>query len=80
MKPNLIFIFLLVNSISFSICVVQNWNFDSSAKDLLSSSDTASLSIKVIEEKNDNLYVKLYKYIAKRKWSSCISKIFDCFL
>ena len=51
MKPNLIFIFLLVNSISFSICVVQNWNFDSSAKDLLSSSDTASLSIKVIEEK-----------------------------
>ena len=65
MKHNLIFIFLLLNSIFFSYCVVQNWNFDNSAKDLLSASDTASLSIKVIEETTDNLYVKLYKYLAK---------------
>ena len=65
MKQNLIFIFLLLNSISISICVVQNWNFANSTKDLLSTSDTASLSIKVIEETTDSLYVKLYKYLAK---------------
>ena len=65
MKYNLIFIFILLNSIFFSICVVQNWNFESSAIDLLSASDTATLSIPVIEESYDNLYVKLYKYLAK---------------
>ena len=65
MKQNLIFIFLLLNSISISICVVQNWNFANSTKDLLSASDTASLSIKVLEETTDSLYVKLYKYLAK---------------
>ena len=65
MKHNLIFLFALLNSIFFSICVVQNWNFDRSAIDLLSASDTATLSIPVIEETYDNLYVKLYKYLAK---------------
>ena len=63
MKQNLIIIFLLLNSIFFSICVVQNWNFANSAKDLLSSSDYHS--IKVLEETKDGLYVKLYKYLAK---------------
>ena len=65
MKHNLIFIFVLLNSIFFSICVVQNWNFDNSAIDLLSASDTATLSTPVIDETYDNLYVKLYKYLAK---------------
>ena len=64
MKHNLIFIFLLLNSIFFSICVVQNWNFEESAIDLLSNSTYQS--IKVIDETNsDGLTVKLYKYIAK---------------
>ena len=65
MKHNLIFIFALLNLISFSNCVIQNWNFDNSAIDLLSASDTATLSTPVIEETYDNLYVKLYKYLAK---------------
>ena len=65
MKHNLIFIFALLNLISFSNCVIQNWNFDNSAIDLLSASDTATLSIRVIEETIDSLYVKLYKYLAK---------------
>ena len=64
MKHNLIFIFALLNSIFFSICVVQNWNFEESAIDLLSNSTYQS--IKVIDETNsDGLTVKLYKYIAK---------------
>ena len=64
MKHNLIFIFVLLNSIFFSICVVQNWNFNNSAIDLLSASDP--LSLPVIEETNsDGLFVKLYKYLAK---------------
>ena len=65
MKHNLIFIFVLLNLIFFSVCVVQNWNFRNSAKDLLSASDTATLSTPVIEETTDSLYVKLDKYLAK---------------
>ena len=65
MKQNIIFILVFLNSIFFSISYVQNWNFQNSAIDLLSASDTASVSIKVLEETKDNLYVKLYKYIAK---------------
>ena len=67
MKNNLIFILLFLNSILISICVVHNWNFDESAINLLSESD--SVSIKVIDETKtidkDKLRVKLYKYIAK---------------
>lgn len=65
MKKNLIFILLFINSIIISICIVQNWNFQNSAIDLLSESDTASISIKVIDETTNNLHVKLYKYLAK---------------
>ena len=65
MKQNIIFILLFLNSLFISISIVHNWNFDNSAIDLLSASDTAFASIKVIEETKDNLYVKLYKYIAK---------------
>ena len=63
MKNNLIFILLLLNSILISICVVHNWNFDESAINLLSESD--SVSIKVIDETTNKLRVKLYKYIAR---------------
>ena len=65
MKKNLIFILLFINSLLISICVVQNWNFQNSAIDLLSESDTASISIEVIDETTNNLHVKLYKYLAK---------------
>ena len=63
MKHNLILIFVLLNLIFFSVCVVQNWNFGNSARNLLSTSTYQS--IKVIEETTDSLSVKLYKYIAK---------------
>ena len=44
--------------------VVQQWNFENSSRDILASKENDS--IKVLEETNsDNLYVKLYKYIAK---------------
>ena len=65
MEQNLIFILVFLNSIIISISLVQNWNFDNSAIDLLSASDTATLSFPVIEGTTDNLYVKLYKYLAK---------------
>lgn len=63
MIHNLIFVLVFLNSIFISESVVHNWNFDNSALDLLSESD--SLSFKVIEETTNDLYAKLYKYIAK---------------
>ena len=63
MIHNLIFVLVFLNSIFISESVVHNWNFYNSALDLLSESD--SLSFKVIEETTNDLYAKLYKYIAK---------------
>ena len=74
MKKNLIFILLFINSLLISICVVQNWNFQNSAIDLLSESDTASISVTVIDEIANNLHVKLYKYLAKENGSVVYKK------
>ena len=75
MKNNLIFILLFLNSILISICVVHNWNFAESAIDLLSESDTASVSIKVIDEISNKLRVRLYKQIAKENGEVVYRKI-----
>ena len=76
MKNNLIFILLFLNSILISISVVHNWNFDESAIDLLSESDTASVSIKVIDEISNKLRVRLYKQIAKENEMLYIEKFY----
>ena len=62
MKNKIIFIIVFLYSFLFSLSVVQQWNFENSSKDLLTS---GAQSIKVLEETKDKLYVKLYKYIAK---------------
>ena len=62
MRQNLIFISVFFNSIFFSFSIVQNWNFDNAAIDLLS--ESSSFSIEVLEETTLNLYVKFYKYFA----------------
>ena len=63
MKHTLIFFLVIFNSSFFVFSVVQQWNFENSSKDLLSSSEP--LSVPVLEETKDNLFVKLYKYLAK---------------
>lgn len=62
MKINLICFVIFFYSLLLSLSVVQQWNFENSSKDLLTSGEQ---SIKVLEETKDGLYVKLYKYIAK---------------
>ena len=49
MEYRLISIIIFLNILCFSFSVVQQWNFENSAKDLLSSSNSAS--IKVLEQK-----------------------------
>ena len=63
MEYRFIFLIIFLNSLFLAFSVVQQWNFDNSAIDILASSDSAS--IKVIEETTDGLFVKLYKYLAK---------------
>ena len=62
MKINLICFVIFFYSLLLSLSVVQQWNFENSSKDLLTSGEQ---SIKVLEETKDGLYAKLYKYIAK---------------
>ena len=62
MKNKIIFFVVFLYSFLFSFSVVQQWNFENSSKDLLSS---GAQSIKVLQETKDGLSVKLYKYIAK---------------
>ena len=61
MKNKIIFIIVFLYSFLFSLSVVQQWNFENSSKDLLSSGD----HIKEWSETKDGLYVKLYKKISK---------------
>ena len=61
MKNKIIFIIVFLYSFLFSLSVVQQWNFENSSKDLLSSGD----HIEEWSETKDGLYVKLYKKISK---------------
>ena len=67
MKNKFIVLIIFLNSLFFTFSIVQNWNFENSSKDLLSPS--GYVSVRVIEETTDNLYVKLFKYIGKESGS-----------
>ena len=62
MKFNLIFIIVFLNSIYFSINVVQQWNLFNSSIDLLSSA-SSTVNIKVFDESTANYTVK---------WNCCL--------
>ena len=76
MEYRFIFMIIFLNSLFFSFSIVQQWNFENSAKDLLSSGPA---SIKVLEETKDKLYVKLYKYLAIESGSVVYRKYLDVY-
>ena len=63
MKYNLTCLILSANSFFFVYCIIQEWNLENSAIDLLASSDSFSVIVK--EETKNNMHLKLYKYILK---------------
>ena len=65
MKFNLIFVNVFLDSILFSISLVQKWNFFNSTIELFSPLDTASENITVMNETKDDINIKLQKYFAK---------------
>ena len=78
MEYRFIFMIIFLNSLFFSFSIVQEWNFENSSKDLLSTSD--SNSIEVLNKKNKaNLYVKLYKYLAKENGAVVYRKYLDVY-
>ena len=79
MKFNLIFVIEFLNSIFFSISLVQQWNFFNSSIDLLSSSETASVNITVMNETKDNFNIKLLKYFAKENGNVIYKKYLKVF-
>ena len=72
MEYRFIFMIIFLSSLFFSFSIVQQWNFENSSKDLLSS---GAASIKVLEETKDKLYVKLYKYLAIESGSVVLENI-----
>ena len=78
MKFNLIFIIVFLNSIYFSINVVQQWNLFNSSIDLLSSA-SSTVNIKVFDESTSNYTVKLYKYIGKENGTVVYKKILEAY-
>ena len=62
MKFNLIILVVFLNLPFLSFSVVQEWNFENASIDLLGSS--TSISVKEFEDTTNNMYTKLYKYIA----------------
>ena len=64
MEHNLIFVFGFLNTIFFSISLVQKWNLINSGIDLLSSSPLP-FNITVIDKTIDNINVKFNKYFTK---------------
>ena len=65
MKHYLFLVFSFLNSVFFSISVIQQWNLINSAIDLLPSSDSASINITVIDETINGFNIYFYKHIAK---------------
>ena len=62
MKFNLVILVILLDLPFIIFSVVQNWNFENASIDLLASS--TYISVKEFEDTTNNMYVKLYKYIA----------------
>ena len=65
MKSKLIFLFIFLNSLSLVFSVVQNWDLENSAIDLLAT--TTTKEVVEYEENKDNIYAKLTKKIAKNE-------------
>ena len=63
MKYNLICLIIFINSFFLVYSLIQEWNLENSAIDLLASSDSFSVIVK--EETKNNMRLKLYKYILK---------------
>ncbi len=55
MEYRFIFMIIFLNSLFFSFSIVQEWNFENSSKDLLSTSD--SNSIEVLNKKTKLIYM-----------------------
>ena len=55
MEYRFIFMIIFLNSLFFSFSIVQEWNFENSSKDLLSTSD--SNSIEVLNNKINLIYM-----------------------
>ena len=58
-------LFLFLNLLIFSFSIVQNWNLENSAIDLLENEETKKLSKRTFDGTGYDMFVELYKYIAE---------------
>ena len=72
MEHRLINFVLLLNLIICIYSLIQNWNLENSSIDLLASD--SSVSVKVLEETKNKMYVKLTKKIVKQNGSFLYTK------